>query len=60
MKNSINNLRNTLTSRETLTNQELFAIKGGEGEDLRRAASLLLPPPASPIAQVVVAVTTGK
>lgn len=36
MKNSINNLKTQLTSREKLSIQQLFAIKGGDGEDIRR------------------------
>lgn len=36
MKNSINNLSNQLTSREKLSTQQMAAIKGGDGEDLRR------------------------
>ena len=35
MKNSINNLRNQLTSTEKLSAHELCAIKGGGGEDIR-------------------------
>ena len=41
MKLSINELRNQLTSRELLAPIQLFAIKGGDGEDLRRSASFM-------------------
>jgi hypothetical protein len=37
MKNlSINELKNLLSSREQLAPIQLFSIKGGDGEDLRR------------------------
>ena len=36
MKNSIYNLKTQLTNRQMLTNSQLFAIKGGDGEDKRR------------------------
>jgi hypothetical protein len=36
MKNSINNLKNQLSSTEVLTTKQLGAIKGGAGEDLRK------------------------
>jgi hypothetical protein len=50
MKNSINNLRNTLTSRELLSTQHLCLIKGGDGEDIRnrREGSGTPPPPPPP------------
>lgn len=36
MKNFINNLRTQLTSNEMLSTQQLYFVKGGDGEDLRR------------------------
>ena len=41
MKNSINNLRNQLTSTEKLSANELCAIKGGGGEDIRKLAAII-------------------
>ena len=49
MKNSINNLRNTLTSREKLSVQHLAAIKGGDGEDIRKNSLICPPPPPPPV-----------
>jgi hypothetical protein len=48
MSISINNLRNQLTSRETLTSAHLCAIKGGDGEDIRNRPSAPKPPPPPP------------
>jgi hypothetical protein len=40
MKNlSINELKNLFANRELLTPIQLFAIKGGEGEDIRKDTS---------------------
>jgi bacteriocin-like protein len=39
MKNSINNLRNQLSNSEILSINELSAVKGGAGEDLRKMMS---------------------
>lgn len=58
MKFSINNLKNTLTSRETLSANHLFAIKGGDGEDIRNRCCCPPPPPLPPVVKVVVCVDT--
>jgi hypothetical protein len=52
MKNSINNLRNTLSNRELLSTQHLCLIKGGDGEDIRdkKCSPPTSPPPPKPTA----------
>ena len=53
MKNSINNLRNQFTSTEMLSATQLCAIKGGGGEDIRKALSTTTKATVSAILVVV-------
>jgi hypothetical protein len=48
MSNSIKNLRNQLTSREILSAAHLCAIKGGDGEDIRKRGCAPQPPQPPP------------
>jgi hypothetical protein len=52
MKITINNLKNTLTAREVLSAKHLFAIKGGDGEDIRNRCCCPPPTPPKPTASV--------
>ena len=53
MKNSINNLRNQLTSTELLSATQLCAVKGGAGEDIRLLAAKVITTVVAAIKKVI-------